>query len=117
MRPKFVLFFPVAISWPLAYSRYELSPLWPHRIANARHLLRRDPSPAQVTGRGARGNPPANQANLEACIHRALELGISHIGTARGYAMRGRGYCKWIGDPDAGGPLVQNDGPPLIAPS
>ncbi len=29
--------------------------------------------------------PPANQANLEACIHRALELGISHIETARGY--------------------------------
>ncbi|MCC6823901.1 MAG: aldo/keto reductase, partial [Verrucomicrobia subdivision 3 bacterium] len=29
--------------------------------------------------------PPANQANLEACIHRALELGINHIETARGY--------------------------------
>lgn len=26
-----------------------------------------------------------NQANLEACIHRALELGINHIETARGY--------------------------------
>ncbi|NBT24207.1 aldo/keto reductase [bacterium] len=29
--------------------------------------------------------PPDNQANLEATIHRALELGISHIETARGY--------------------------------
>ncbi len=29
--------------------------------------------------------PPANQANVEATIHRALELGIHHIETARGY--------------------------------
>jgi uncharacterized protein len=29
--------------------------------------------------------PPENQHNLEACIHRALELGINHIETARGY--------------------------------
>jgi predicted aldo/keto reductase-like oxidoreductase len=29
--------------------------------------------------------PPTNQANLEATIHRALELGIHHIETARGY--------------------------------
>lgn len=29
--------------------------------------------------------PPANQANLEACIYRSLELGINHIETARGY--------------------------------
>lgn len=29
--------------------------------------------------------PPDNQANLEATIHRALELGINHIETARGY--------------------------------
>jgi len=29
--------------------------------------------------------PRANQENLEACIHRALELGINHIETARGY--------------------------------
>src|SRR6266404_2961686 len=29
--------------------------------------------------------PPENQANLEATIHRALELGINHIETARGY--------------------------------
>lgn len=29
--------------------------------------------------------PPDNQANLEACVHRALELGINHIETARGY--------------------------------
>jgi len=29
--------------------------------------------------------PPDNQANLSATIHRALELGISHIETARGY--------------------------------
>ncbi len=29
--------------------------------------------------------PPDNQTNLEACIHRALELGINHIETARGY--------------------------------
>jgi uncharacterized protein len=29
--------------------------------------------------------PHANQANLEATIHRALELGINHIETARGY--------------------------------
>lgn len=29
--------------------------------------------------------PPDNQANLEACIHRALDLGINHIETARGY--------------------------------
>jgi uncharacterized protein len=29
--------------------------------------------------------PRANQENLEACIHHALELGINHIETARGY--------------------------------
>ena len=29
--------------------------------------------------------PPENQANLEACLQRALELGINHIETARGY--------------------------------
>jgi predicted aldo/keto reductase-like oxidoreductase len=29
--------------------------------------------------------PPAAQANLEATIHRAVELGINHIETARGY--------------------------------
>jgi predicted aldo/keto reductase-like oxidoreductase len=29
--------------------------------------------------------PPKNQRNLEAAIHRALELGINHIETARGY--------------------------------
>ncbi len=29
--------------------------------------------------------PAENQANVEACIHRALELGINHIETARGY--------------------------------
>ncbi len=29
--------------------------------------------------------PPDNQANLEATIHRAVELGINHIETARGY--------------------------------
>jgi uncharacterized protein len=29
--------------------------------------------------------PAANQANLEACVQRALDLGINHIETARGY--------------------------------
>jgi uncharacterized protein len=29
--------------------------------------------------------PAENQANLEAAIYRALELGINHIETARGY--------------------------------
>jgi predicted aldo/keto reductase-like oxidoreductase len=29
--------------------------------------------------------PSGNQANLEACIYRALEVGINHIETARGY--------------------------------
>jgi predicted aldo/keto reductase-like oxidoreductase len=29
--------------------------------------------------------PRANQENIEACIHRALELGVNHIETARGY--------------------------------
>src|ERR1700741_644404 len=29
--------------------------------------------------------PTDNQANLEATIHRAVELGINHIETARGY--------------------------------
>jgi predicted aldo/keto reductase-like oxidoreductase len=36
-----------------------------------------DTSPADI--------PPDNQANLEATIHRSLELGINHIETARGY--------------------------------
>jgi len=36
-----------------------------------------DVPPAQI--------PPDNQANLEATIHRAVELGINHIETARGY--------------------------------
>jgi hypothetical protein len=29
--------------------------------------------------------PPENQANVEACLQRALELGINHLETARGY--------------------------------
>src|SRR5687768_1480956 len=29
--------------------------------------------------------PAPSQANLEACIHRAVELGVNHIETARGY--------------------------------
>src|ERR1700686_3420158 len=29
--------------------------------------------------------PKDNQENLEACIHKAIELGINHIETARGY--------------------------------
>src|SRR5438105_10072509 len=29
--------------------------------------------------------PPENQANLERTIHRAIDLGINHIETARGY--------------------------------
>jgi len=37
----------------------------------------KDAPPAEI--------PLANQANLEACIHRSLELGINHIETARGY--------------------------------
>ncbi len=37
----------------------------------------KDLDPAEIDPRG--------QANLEACIHRALELGIHHIETARGY--------------------------------
>ncbi|HKQ38149.1 MAG TPA: aldo/keto reductase [Verrucomicrobiae bacterium] len=36
-----------------------------------------DVAPSQI--------PPENQANLEATIHRAVELGINHIETARGY--------------------------------
>ncbi len=36
-----------------------------------------DIPPSEVTGDG--------QANLEATIHRALELGIHHVETARGY--------------------------------
>jgi len=36
-----------------------------------------DISPADV--------PKANQENLEACIHRSVDLGINHIETARGY--------------------------------
>lgn len=36
-----------------------------------------DVDPAQI--------PPDNQENLEAVIHRALEVGINHIETARGY--------------------------------
>jgi len=35
--------------------------------------------------RKPRADPADNQANLESCIHRALELGINHIETARGY--------------------------------
>ncbi len=34
--------------------------------------------------------PPENQANLEATIHRAVELGINHIETARGYGSSER---------------------------
>jgi uncharacterized protein len=34
--------------------------------------------------------PPENQANLEACIRRSVELGIHHIETARGYGSSER---------------------------
>ena len=38
-----------------------------------------DVAPAEI--------PQDNQANLEATIERALELGINHIETARGYEI------------------------------
>ncbi len=44
------------------------------------------------------GRPPSEipktQENLEATILRALELGINHIETARGY---GTSKCSWDG--------------------
>ena len=64
----------------------EISSLWADGTEHAGHFLRRHALPVQVAGRRPRDKIPAdNQANLEACIHRALELGINHIETARGY--------------------------------
>jgi len=34
--------------------------------------------------------PPESQANVEACVRRALELGVTHIETARGYGTSER---------------------------
>jgi uncharacterized protein len=78
-----------------AYSpRDEIPPLRPHRNPDARHFLRRHALSASCGGmryqhkwQDVKPNeiPPDNQANLEACIHRAIELGINHIETARGY--------------------------------
>ena len=48
-------------------------------------VLRRDALPVQMAGRPPDEIPADNQANVEATIQRALELGINHIETARGY--------------------------------
>jgi predicted aldo/keto reductase-like oxidoreductase len=67
------------------FPRHGISSFWPDGIEYARHFLRRHALPVQMAGRAAAGHSPRQPGKLEACIHRALELGINHIETARGY--------------------------------
>jgi len=55
------------------------------RSWRCRYFLRRDALSIQGQDVDPKEVPRANQVNLEACIHRALELGINHIETARAY--------------------------------
>src|SRR3989442_14820059 len=51
--------------------------------------------------------PPDNQANLEATIHRAVELGINHIETARGYGSSEKQLCYLLPKPPRDKIIVQ----------
>src|SRR5580692_12003459 len=69
-----------AIIAPMKYRRFGRTELKMPVIScgGMRYQFKwQDVDPAEV--------PRANQENLEATIHRALELGINHIETARGY--------------------------------
>jgi len=63
----------------------EVPPFWPNRTFHAGDFLRGMRYQYQWQDLSFWRIPAENQANVEACIHRALELGINHIETARGY--------------------------------
>src|SRR5260370_20935420 len=60
--------------------------------------------------------PQANQENLEATIHRALELGINHIETARGYGSSQMQLCARLPSPPPNKILAQTKVAPLANP-
>lgn len=60
--------------------------------------------------------PADNQANLEACIHRALELGICHIETARGYGTSEMQLGRVLPRLPRDRMLVQTKVPPKATP-
>jgi predicted aldo/keto reductase-like oxidoreductase len=66
-------------------SPHVLSPIWQNGTQDAGVHLWWYALPAQVGRYRSKRYPKKNQENLEATIHRALELGINHIETARGY--------------------------------
>lgn len=60
--------------------------------------------------------PADSQANLEATIHRALELGINHIETARGYGTSEMQLGRFLGDLDRARLIVQTKVTPSADP-
>ena len=60
--------------------------------------------------------PPDNQANLEATIHRAVELGINHIETARGYGSSEMQLGRVLPSFPRDRIIVQTKVPPKAAP-
>jgi len=64
-------------------NRNALPPFWAHGNPDAGLHLRRDA--LQQSWNDQDAITPESQKSLEACVWRALELGINHIETARGY--------------------------------
>jgi len=60
--------------------------------------------------------PADNQANLEATIHRALELGVNHIETARGYGSSEMQLGFFLPDLDRDSLIVQTKVGPTADP-
>src|SRR3954464_5216738 len=60
--------------------------------------------------------PHDNQANLEATIHRAIELGINHIETARGYGTSEMQLGEVLPKLKRAPSIVQTKVPPQATP-
>jgi predicted aldo/keto reductase-like oxidoreductase len=60
--------------------------------------------------------PADNQANLEACVRRALDLGINHIETARGYGTSEMQLGRFLPDLPRDKMIVQTKVAPAATP-
>ena len=60
--------------------------------------------------------PAASQANLAACVHRAVQLGINHIETARGYGSSERQLGQVLPQLPRDEIIVQTKGSPTADP-
>ncbi len=60
--------------------------------------------------------PPENQANLEETVHRAVNLGINHLETARGYGSSEMQLGRFLGDFERERLIIQTKVAPTADP-